>query len=121
MAKSVQQLWGDCDSLWLFVPDHLLYRSNQEDPGRCACQCDGSQYGEGPVKVAGPVQDESGDCRSRNPCKIANEVLETCPSACGLRPRERLRDRPEIGSSSAERNHGQQEHGYAKDRPRGGR
>jgi hypothetical protein len=38
-----------------------------------------------------------------------------------LRPRERLRDRPEIGSSSAERNHGQQEHGYAKDRPRGSR
>jgi hypothetical protein len=46
---------GDCNSLGLLVPDHLLHRSNKENPEHAACQCDAGDYSESPVKVAGPV------------------------------------------------------------------
>ncbi len=39
------------------VPEHLLYGSDQKKPGNCTCQCDGSEYGKRPVKLAGPLQD----------------------------------------------------------------
>ena len=96
------------------MPNHLLYRSNQQYPGNCTCRCDRSEYGEWPIKLASPIQQEPSDCRCHNPCKVANEILETSPPARGLRPRERLRDRPDIGSRSAEKNHTHYDHDYAK-------
>ncbi len=103
------------------MPGRLLYRSDQENPGRCACQCDGCQDRESPVKAPGPVQDESGDCRSHNPCQIAEEILETCPSPRGLGARERLCDCPDIRTANAEKDHTQHEHRYANDWPADGR
>jgi len=62
------------------------------------------------------------DCRSRNPCKDCQRSSgKPCPSARGLRTRERLRDCPEIGSSSAERITLNMSMGYAKDWPAEGR
>lgn len=64
---SYKRLRGDYSGSELLVPDHLLYRSDEENPGCCACQCDGCQDRESPVEVPRPVQDESGECRNHNP------------------------------------------------------
>ena len=64
--KSVINFYGETAVVRsCLCPGRLLYRSNQENPGGCACQCDGCQDRESPVKAPGPVQDESGDCRKK--------------------------------------------------------
>src|ERR1019366_3913088 len=114
-----------CSALHLLVPSHLFYWSNEIDPGQSTHDGDGQQDGESPVKVAGSSYDESGECRSHNPCEVADKVLKTRPSSRSLRSRESLGNRPDIGSRDPEEkkkiNNTQDQHDQTSARPGGGR
>ena len=95
-----------CQLTWATGPT----RNTQESD---AGEGDDHEDGEGPVKVAGALQNKSGECRSDNTGEISDEVLEAGPASGGLGSRKCLCNRPDIGRKHAEKNHAQNERGNA--------
>ena len=93
------------------MPDHLFDWPHDENEARRACECDACQDDEGPVKLSGPIENESGECRGDDTREIADEVLEPGPASGGLGPGERLGDGPDTGVSNAEKTNTEYERG----------
>ena len=96
-----------------FVPGDLLYFADQENPGESAGHGDRRHDDEGPVEVAGAVEDEAGDGWSRDAGEIADEILEAGPAARGLGAGEGLRDGPDVRAAYAEENYAEDDRGNA--------
>src|SRR5215470_6459293 len=89
--------------------------ADQEEPGDCAAESDCGDDHEGPIEVAGSLEDETGDGRSHDTSQITDEILESGPATRSDRTGEGLGDGPEIGGDHTEEDDAEDESDGAVD------
>src|SRR5512133_2409906 len=91
---------------WYFVtPLHRVHRTHQEVEASCPIECDGGEDQECPEEVSRAAYDIPGDGWRNNAGEIPESILKAHPAPGSLRTSETLRDRKDIGGTSAEAGH----------------